>query len=84
MPSGEAFEIISPITDIETIATGTGVDIRHLLNRLYGRANWRKKKGIAEVEYISGQIWLAEVHWYEAHAKGMKRQKVKRDIRRLA
>ena len=88
MPIGETFEIIGPVTDIETIATGTGVDIRHLLNRLYGRATWRKKKRIAEVEYASGQIWPrgrpAEVHWYEAHAKGMNREKVKRDIRGLA
>lgn len=83
MPWDEDFDIISSITNIETIARGPGVDIRHLLNRLYGHANWRKKKGIAEIEYANGQIWLAEVHWYEATGKGMKRRKVKREIRRL-
>jgi len=32
------FEIISEITDVEIIARGTSVQIRHYLNRAYGRA----------------------------------------------
>lgn len=56
------FEIISQITHVEIIAKGTGVDIRHRLNQEYGFANWRKLKGIAEIEYANGEIWLAEVH----------------------
>lgn len=78
------FEIISKIEQIETIAKGTGVDIRHRLNQEYGQANWRKMKGMAVVEYTNGEVWLAEVHWYEASGKGRKKEKDKRRIRRLA
>lgn len=77
------FEIISQITQIEIIAKGKGVDIRHRLNQEFGFANWRKLKGIAEIEYENGEIWLAEVHWYEAHTKGRKKEKDKRKLRRL-
>jgi hypothetical protein len=31
------FEILSEISDIETIASGRGVDIRRYLERTYGR-----------------------------------------------
>lgn len=81
------FEIISQITHVEIIGKGTGVDIRHRLNHEYGFANWRKLKGIAEIEYENGEIWLAAPsgppHWYEAHTKGRKKEKDKRKIRRL-
>jgi hypothetical protein len=77
------FEIISQITQVEIIAKGKGVDIRHRLNQEFGYANWRKLKGIAEIEYENGEFWLAEVHWYEAHTKGRKKEKDKRKIRRL-
>ncbi|MCL4255871.1 MAG: hypothetical protein KJ043_19090 [Anaerolineae bacterium] len=56
------FEIISQITQVEIIAKGKGVDIRHRLNQESGFANWRKLKGIAEIEYENGEVWLAEVH----------------------
>jgi hypothetical protein len=78
------FEIISKIEEIEIIARGTGVDIRHRLNAEYGRHNWRKMKGIAVIEYVNGQVWLAEVHWYEATGIGRKKEKDKRKLRRLA
>ena len=81
------FEIISQITHVEIIAKGTGVDIRHRVNQEYGFANWRKLKGIAEIEYTNGEIWLAAPnrppHWYDAHGKGRKKEKDKRKIRRL-
>lgn len=42
-----ADDILSEITQIETIASGVGVHIRDRLNREYGRGRWRKLKGIA-------------------------------------
>ena len=71
------FEIVSEITDIETIAAGTGVRDRARLRRQYGRGRWRKLKGVARVRLLSGRIRLAEVHWYEAHGIGKKEFKLK-------
>jgi hypothetical protein len=61
------FRLISAITHVQIIAKGSGVDIRHELNRVYGRGHWRKLKGVATVEYENGQIWTVELHWFEAH-----------------
>jgi len=35
-------------------------------------------KGIATVELFTGQIRLAELHWYEAHGVGTRKMKIKR------
>ena len=71
------FEIVSEITDIETIATGTNVRDRARLRKQYGGHRWRKLKGMAYVRLLSGKIRLAEVHWYEAHGIGKKEFKLK-------
>ncbi len=71
------FEIVSEITDIETIAEGAGVRDRIRLRKQYGRARWRKLKGVASVRLLSGKIRLAEIHWYEAHGIGKKEFKLK-------
>ena len=71
------FEIVSEISDIETIAAGVGVRDRIRLRKQYGRSRWRKLKGIASVRLISGKIRLAELHWYEAHGIGKKEFKLK-------
>ena len=71
------FEIVSEITDIETIASGTGVRDRARLRKLYGRGRWRKLKGVAKVRLLSGRIRKAEVHWYEAHGIGKREFKLK-------
>jgi len=82
------FRVISEITYTKIIAKGSGIDIRHHLNRTYspnGRPlNWRKLKGIAVVEYVNGEVWEIELHWFEAHGIGRKDEKDKRKIRRLA
>jgi hypothetical protein len=75
---------LSPITAIEIIARGKGVDIRHNLNRDYGRGNWRKLKGVAIIEYEDGTVWRSELHWYQAHGIGRRLEKVKRDLERLS
>lgn len=74
---GVDFEIVSEISDVETIATGPGVRDRARLRKHYGRARWRKVKGIAKVRLPSGRIRMAEIHWYEAHGIGKKEFKLK-------
>ena len=72
------FEIIGPITHIETIAVGHGIHILSLLREQYGHGNWRKLKGIANVKLRDGTIRRAEVHWFEAHGIGKKKMRIKR------
>ena len=74
------FEIIGPITDIETIASGNAIRVIAGLRRSYGQGNWRKRKGIATVRLSDGTIRDAEVHWYEAHGIGRRRIKIKRSF----
>ena len=71
------FEVIGDITNIEVIATGTGIRDRTRLQKQYGRGKWRKLKGIAQVQLPNGSIRLAEIHWYEAHGIGRKEFKLK-------
>jgi hypothetical protein len=75
------FEILSEIRDVETIAAGRGVYIRHYLERTYGKGRWRKMKGIATVQVADSTICEAEIHWFEAHGIGRKDFKIKRVIR---
>jgi hypothetical protein len=76
-----AFEILSEIRDIETIATGRGVNIRRYLERTYDKGPWLKMKGIITVRLADGTICEAEIHWFEAHGIGRKDFKIKRVIR---
>jgi hypothetical protein len=72
------FRIVSSITEVETIATGSGIRELARLRRRYGRARWRKRKGIAQVELAGGVVRLAELHWYEATGIGQREFKIKR------
>lgn len=74
------FEIVREITNIKTIASGRGVKIRRYLETTYGKATWRKRKGIALVKYPDGTIFKAEIHWYEASGIGRRLYKIKRII----
>ena len=71
------FELISEITGVKTIATGTGVRDRARLRKVYGRARWRKVKGVAQVRLPNGRIRMAEIHWYEGHGIGKGEFKLK-------
>ena len=71
------FEIVGEITQIETIAHGSGVRDRARLRRHYGQGRWRKLKGVAYVRLIDGSVRLAEIHWYEAHDIGKREFKLK-------
>ena len=64
------FEIIGEITDVEPIAVGTGVRMRKLLVKRFGRGRWRKLKGFGRVRLPDGTVRGAEIHWFEAHGIG--------------
>jgi hypothetical protein len=61
------FELVSEITNIETIATGSSMKEINRLKKSYGTGRWRKLKGIATICLLNGKIFKAEGHWYEAH-----------------
>jgi hypothetical protein len=71
------FEIVGEITQIETIARGSGVRDCARLREQYGQGRWRKLKGVARVRLIDGSVRLAEIHWYEAHGIGKREFKLK-------
>ena len=70
--------IISPIAVIENIAVSRGIRELKRLRRVHGGRRWRKVKGSAYVELLTGEVRLAELHWYEAHGIGRKEIKIKR------
>jgi len=72
------FEIIGEIQWIETIASGHSIHELRRLNRVYGKTNWKKCKGIAKISLKDGAVKLAELHWYEGHGKGKKEMKIKK------
>ncbi|ACK73043.1 conserved hypothetical protein [Gloeothece citriformis PCC 7424] len=72
------FEIIGEIINVEIIAVGNSIRILPLLRKKYGQGRWRKLKGIATVRLDSGEVRLAEVHWFEAHGIGKRKMRIKR------
>ena len=56
------FEIISAITEIETIAVGSAIHELARLRKMYGAARWRKRKGVALVRLSDATFVQAEVH----------------------
>ncbi len=74
----QSFEIISEITDIETIAVDNAIREIARLRQQYGMGRWRKLKGTAMIHLPSCRTRLAELHWYEAHGIGRKELKRKR------
>jgi hypothetical protein len=71
------FEIVGEISQIETIATASGIREIARLRKVYGRGRWRKRKGIARIRLADGSFHLAEIHWYEAAGIGRKEYKIK-------
>lgn len=71
------FELTGPITKVEVIAAGPGVRMQSYLRKAYGRARWRKMKGIAEVRLPNGALRRVELDWYEAHGIGKRDAKIK-------
>jgi hypothetical protein len=76
----EDFDLLSSIREIQVIATGQGVRIKHFLRKKHGGIRWRKMKGIATVQENNGEIYEAEIHWYESHGIGRVDWKIKERI----
>lgn len=72
------FDILGDIFSVETIASGRGIRELRRLNRVYGKATWRKGRGIAKIRLSDRTIMLAELHWYEGHGKGRIETKIKK------
>ena len=72
------FEIIGEISEVEDIAIGRGIREVARLRKIYGPGRWRKLKGVATIQLLSGRVRVAELHWYEAHGIGKKEIKLKR------
>lgn len=72
-----SFYILGEISDVQTIARGSGIRNLARLRRTYGSGNWRKRKGVAQIRLPNGDVRLAELHWYEAHGIGRKEFKRK-------
>ncbi|MCY7348359.1 MAG: hypothetical protein LH614_19360 [Pyrinomonadaceae bacterium] len=71
------FEIAGKISDIEIIAVGSKIRILPFLQSEFGSGRWRKLKGIAQIRLSTGEIRLAEIHWFEAHGIGKKFLRIK-------
>jgi len=71
------FEIVCEISQVETVAVGSGIRDIARLRRAYGRGRWFKRKGVARIRLDDGSFHLAEVHWYEAAGIGRKEFKIK-------
>ena len=76
-------ELVGRITQIEIIATGSGIRVRRHLRKAYGPGRWRKLKGIATVRLPNGALRRVEIHWYEAHGIGRRDLKIKRYLEEL-
>ncbi len=74
--------VIGTIRDKETIAQGRGIHDLAMLRERYGSGRWRKCKGVATVLLDTGEVRLAELHGYEAHGIGRRREKIKRYLDR--
>lgn len=69
------FEVISEITEIESIAINKSIREVKQLRKMFGRGRWRKLKGCATVRLPDGVERKAEVHWYEAHGSAKENSK---------
>lgn len=72
------FEVVGEITAVEVIARGPGLRVLSYLRKAYGRARWRKSKGVTTVRLPNGALRKVELHWYEAHGIGKRDLKIKR------
>lgn len=78
MPLHIEFEVLGQITNRRTIAVGNRIRELQRLVTMYGGGRWRKMSGEAVIELINGNIYYAEIHWYEAHGIGIKEMGVKK------
>jgi hypothetical protein len=76
------FTIVKIARVVETIAAGKNLKERDRLVEDYGNGRWRKVKGIGLVRSVSGELYQAQLHWFEAHGLGRFEMKVKKVFRR--
>ena len=74
------FDLLGKIEQVQNMASGRSVRARRYLNARLGPGRWRKMKGIAAVPVPTGEIFTAEIHWYEAHGIGKRDFKIKKRI----
>jgi hypothetical protein len=72
------FEILGEISNVQKIAVKTSIRDLPRLRKMYGKGRWRKLKGIARIQLSTGQIRMAELHWYEAYGIGRREIRWKR------
>ena len=77
---GNEFELLGELTNVEIVAVNLSIRERKRLQEQFGGRRWRKLKGIGRVRFPSGDVCLAELHWYEAHGVGRRKMKVKRAL----
>jgi hypothetical protein len=73
------FEIVGEIGSIERIAVKTSIRDLSRLRKMYGKARWRKLKGIARIPYPTLQreaahrrIALVRSPWYRQKRNSME------------
>ena len=74
-------KIIGEITNIEIVTVGKSIIEISRLNKVYGRARWRKMKGFTKLLLENGKRINAEIHWHEAHGFGKIEHKIKRILK---
>jgi hypothetical protein len=74
------FTVVGELSEVETIARGSGIRELARLRKRYGRGRWRKRKGIADIRLQDNTVVRAELHWYEATGIGRREYKIKRFI----
>jgi hypothetical protein len=74
-----AFEILSEIRDVETIAAGGGCT--STLSGPHSRHGSLAENERHRTVRVAGTICEAEIHWFEAHGIGRKDFKIKRVMR---
>jgi len=65
----------------QTFAFGSGVREIARLRRIYGKDRWRKRKGIANIEFENGTQKQVQLHWYETTGIGRKEYKIKQILK---
>jgi len=77
------FELLGKLNSIEPIATGRSIRDVARLRKQYGPGRWKKMKEWPRVRLYNGRTCLAELHWYEAHGFGRKRNEDQMESARL-
>jgi hypothetical protein len=72
------FELVGNLTDVETIATGSGIRGAAQAAALVWQGPLEEMKGVGRIRLKDGLIRVAELHWYEARGIGKKEFKRKK------